>query len=192
MKQYTRRTAAAALAALLAAGLASCSIILDDPAAGTVTAPAFAGGGTTAPADSAATAAQTAAASAETGNAPQGRFSSDQSVRLRLLLDYSRTAGADGRDTLTLTVRLSSYSLEVGERQNLGKLTCGGESLTFSTPALEISENSRVTETVLFSHTLTVPSGEPVAVSASWLFNGTYAGVELGTLAVSGTVPALE
>ena len=39
---------------------------------------------------------------------------------------------------------------------------------------------------------LTVPSGEPVAVSASWLFNGTYAGVELGTLAVSGTVPALE
>ena len=39
-------------------------------------------------------------------------------------------------------------------------------------------------------NTVKVPSGEAVGVSASWLFNGVYAGVELGELTVSGTVPA--
>ena len=55
---------------------------------------------------------------------------------------------------------------------------------------MTITDNTRVTETVLFSHTVKVPSGEAVGVSASWLFNGVYAGVELGELTVSGTVPA--
>ena len=67
---------------------------------------------------------------------------------------------------------------------------CGQESVTFSTDRMTITDNTRVTETVLFSHTVKVPSGEAVGVSASWLFNGVYAGVELGELTVSGTVPA--
>ena len=78
----------------------------------------------------------------------------------------------------------------MSERQNLGRLTCGQESVTFSTDRITITDNTRVTETVLFSHTVKVPSGEAVGVSASWLFNGVYAGVELGELTVSGTVPA--
>ena len=109
--------------------------------------------------------------------------------RLRLLLDYTRTAGTDGTDSLKLTVLLSSYSLEVSERQNLGRLTCGQESVTFSTDRMTITDNTRVTETVLFSHTVKVPSGLRILIRRS-LFNGVYAGVELGELTVSGTVPA--
>lgn len=187
--KYLQKAVASVLAVALAAGLASCSVILIDPkdtqtAAGTVAVSGYAGG----EAASGGTSASAAPDSLPDG--AEGRFSSDSSARLRLLLDYTRTAGTDGTDSLKLTVLLSSYSLEVSERQNLGRLTCGQESVTFSTDRMTITDNTRVTETVLFSHTVKVPSGEAVGVSASWLFNGVYAGVELGELTVSGTVPA--
>lgn len=187
--KYLQKAVASVLAVALAAGLASCSVILIDPkdtqtAAGTVAVSGYAGG------EAAGGGTSASATPDSLPDGAEGRFSSDSSARLRLLLDYTRTAGTDGTDSLKLTVLLSSYSLEVSERQNLGRLTCGQESVTFSTDRMTITDNTRVTETVLFSHTVKVPSGEAVGVSASWLFNGVYAGVELGELTVSGTVPA--
>lgn len=187
--KYLQKAVASVLAVALAAELASCSVILIDPkdtqtAAGTVAVSGYAGG------EAAGGGTSASAAPDSLPDGAEGRFSSDSSARLRLLLDYTRTAGTDGTDSLKLTVLLSSYSLEVSERQNLGRLTCGQESVTFSTDRMTITDNTRVTETVLFSHTVKVPSGEAVGVSASWLFNGVYAGVELGELTVSGTVPA--
>ncbi len=186
---YFRAAAALLLSASL---LTSCSVILIDPS-DTAAALPDAGAVTAAETESRTAADDTPSGTESTALPDDGSLSgqacSAQSDKLRLVLDYRRTKGPDGQDSLLLTVSLSSYSLSVGERPDLGKLTVGGDCLTFSTPAMEITENTVRTTTVLLTHTAAVPSGEAVAVSVSWPFNGVYAGVELTDLTVSCTVP---
>ena len=168
--------------------LCSCSLFFEYPetgtstptAAGTATGGSYAGGETVDATDGQPTRREDGAAS--------GQYVSAQSDKLCLLLDYTRTPGSVGTDTLTVTIRLSSYSLSVGARPYLGKVTVGNETLTFSTDALEIRENGTPTLTELFSHSFTIPGGETVSVSASWHFGGTYSGVAIQELTVSGQI----
>ena len=93
--KYLQKAVASVLAVALAAGLASCSVILIDPkdtqtAAGTVAVSGYAGG------EAAGGGTSASAAPDSLPDGAEGRFSSDSSARLRLLLDYTRTAGTDG------------------------------------------------------------------------------------------------
>ncbi len=116
-----------------------------------------------------------------------GRLSSASGTSLNLIVDWVRTPGQNA-DSLTVTVRLTSYRLSVGERPGLGRLSVGGEAVSFSTEPICITDNSNPTLTDLYTHTFSVPSGQTVPLSASWPFNGTYAGVELGSLSVQGSI----
>lgn len=173
----------------LLVSLCSCSLFFEYPeagtsdptATGTVTGGNYAGG-------EAADATNSQQPTNRENGAVSGQYASVQSDKLHLLLDYTRTPGNGGTDVLTVTIRLSSYSLSVGARPHLGKVTVGDETLTFSTDALEISENGTPTLTELFSHSFTIPGGEAVSVAASWHFGGTYSGVEIQELTVSGLI----
>ena len=90
--KYLQKAVASVLAVALAAGLASCSVILIDPkdtqtAAGTFAVSGYAGG------EAAGGGTSASAAPDSLPDGAEGRFSSDSSARLRLLLDYTRTAG---------------------------------------------------------------------------------------------------
>lgn len=114
-----------------------------------------------------------------------GRLTSDSGTSLSLILDWVRTPCGD-TDTVTVVLRLTSYRLSVSERPGMGVLTVAGETVHFSTPTLDIQGNDAPTVTDLYTHTFTVPAGAPVSLSATWPFNGTYAGVDIGTLSLSG------
>lgn len=188
MKHVASRGSFLLSVAFLLIGLCSCSLFFEYPETGTsassatgaVTGGSYAGGETADATDDRSTRREDGTVS--------GQYASAQSDKLRLLLDYTRTPGSGGTDILTVTVRLSSYSLSVGARPRLGQVTVGDETLTFSTDALEISENGTTTLTELFSHSFTVTEGESVSVSASWHFGGVYSGVEIQELTVSGLV----
>lgn len=122
------------------------------------------------------------------GGATSGQISSDTSVSLRLLCDWMRTPGDQGEDTLTVTVKLSSYRLSVGARPGMGRLTVNGETVSFSTEAISVEDNKAATVTELWTASFRVPSGQAVSVSADWPFNGTYAGQDIGMLTCEGTV----
>ena len=84
--KYLQKAVASVLAVALAAGLASCSVILIDPkdtqtAAGTVAVSGYAGG------EAAGGGTSASAAPDSLPDGAEGRFSSDSSARLRLLLD---------------------------------------------------------------------------------------------------------
>lgn len=124
-------------------------------------------------------------ADTDPAGATSGRLTSDSGTSLNLILDWVRTPCGD-TDTVTVVLRLTSYRLSVSERPGMGVLTVAGETVPFSTPALDIQGNDAPTVTDLYTHTFTVPAGATVSLSATWPFNGTYAGVDIGTLSLSG------
>lgn len=117
-----------------------------------------------------------------------GRFTSDESITLRLLCDWTRTPGRDGTDTLTVTISLSSYSLQVSARPGMGKLTVGDQTRAYSSDPISIDNNKTPTVTPLYTASFQVPAGQPVTVSASWPFNGTYHGEALKSIVCDGVV----
>lgn len=120
-----------------------------------------------------------------------GSFRSDSGAKLDLVVDWDLTAEA-GADTarLTVSVSLSSYSLQVSARPNLCKLTVGETTETFSTPAITIDEN-KLTLTPLHTAAFDIPlTGVPTTftIRAEFPFNGTYGGKTVGRLTAVGTL----
>lgn len=109
-----------------------------------------------------------------------------------LYCEWSGTQSITGNYTdVTLKVYLSYYTLDVGARSD-STISINGVSETYTVPAIEDYSSGwkkklLKTKTVRVNHNANgTKSG--VALSASWLFSGTYSGVSIGTITASTTV----
>lgn len=135
----------------------------------------------------------------DSGGAPvlrrsSGSARSAESRYLVLLLDWelkqTATDSKTAQPTVTVTVSLSHYSLQVGAR-NGGYVSLGGERRTFSTPPLSSGGSEQaVTQLAVCEFSLPTESlsGAPLPISASWDFGGVYHGQSLPTLCAAGSV----
>ena len=83
---------------------------------------------------------------------------------------------------------MESYSLVTGKGTDDLHITINGKDFYASTGPILITEEHQVTRTLLGSAETEVIPGSQATVSASWRFNGTYGGKELGTLTANSTV----
>lgn len=118
-----------------------------------------------------------------------GSALSETGTKLILRLDYNiyKEAGAENY-IVEASLYLDCYSIFTGPRNN-GTLNVNGNTVTYSTPELSIDKNTEnrilLTESEFILENLT--SGE-IVLSASWLFNGVYAGVKIDWLNVEAVV----
>ena len=92
--------------------------------------------------------------------------------------------------TVTVDVGIDCYSITVGARPDLGQVTVNGKTQTFSSPKITKEENVRSSihfETLVFVIPKPLNGEATIDISASWVFNGTYGGKELGTITLSET-----
>ena len=94
--------------------------------------------------------------------------------------------------TITLSVYLRYYTIDVGPRDNCS-VTINGITQYFSTPVIEDLSSSSWQNVLLTTKTQKVThnadgSKTGVSLSASWPFNGTYSGTSIGTITASTTV----
>lgn len=121
-----------------------------------------------------------------------GSFQKYPSTYLGLYCTWSATQSITGNySDVTLKVYLKYASLYVGARDD-AKVSINGTSETYSTPAISEDSNSNHSK-LLKTKTVRVNHGsngkkEDVALSASWRFDGTYAGTSIGTITASTTV----
>ncbi len=116
------------------------------------------------------------------GGAPvTGQVASAQSNHIRLLLDYSVQQTEDGTVTLVFDVGLSCYELWCSAKPDMGTITVNGVSRTFSTDAIDHMESEK-TYIPFLSQSYNAAGGQSAAIEVSWRFNGTYGGMEIGTL----------
>lgn len=124
--------------------------------------------------------------------ATSGSFSNYPANGFGLYCTWSASQSVTGNySDITLNVYLKHYSIYVGSRDD-AVVSIAGISTTYSTPA--ISQSTEVASTTLLkSQTVRVSHNidgkkTGVALSASWRFSGTYAGVSIGTITASATV----
>lgn len=114
-----------------------------------------------------------------------GSFRSDTGTALNLVADWR--AVSSGADTvkLTVTVSLESYSLDVGERRG-NTLTFNGMEVSFMTDPVEIDGGFAVTPIFIWSKEIPV-SELSFTLSVKWNLLGSYSGVEIESLELSGS-----
>lgn len=119
-----------------------------------------------------------------------GSIRSDTGTALNLIADWEYVSVSARNVSLRITLYLESYSLSVGERYG-NTLCIGDETVTFRTPELEVPSGELVrTELYSFSETYTLPESGSLSttLSAVWSFAGSYSGVELPELSLSGQI----
>ncbi len=115
------------------------------------------------------------------GEAVTGQFVSAQSEHIRLIIDYALEWQEDNDYLLTLDVGLSYYELWCSERSAGGIITVDGVSRTFASPAIAHDAHEKA-YTPFFTQTYNCNGNALASVDVSWAFNGTYGGVQIGTL----------
>ena len=93
---------------------------------------------------------------------------------------------------VTVNVYLKHNAISVGARAN-STIKCGSETHYYQAAALSFASGTPLTQTLLGSHTFTVPHDagggtKTVNLSASWAFNGTYSGTYVGTITASDSI----
>ena len=121
-----------------------------------------------------------------------GSIISNTGTNLNLYINWTASSN-DARTMLVkFTVGIESYSIQVGARDNLGRLKINGETVSFSTNALTIADNRKKVKTdfYTFEKEYSFEKGQTLTfdVIASWVFNGTYGGTKLETLVAGDTV----
>lgn len=114
-----------------------------------------------------------------------GSFRSDTGTALNLVADWRYISVSDDTCQLTITLSLESYSLDVGERRN-NTITVNGVSYTFQTDPIEIGGGFQKTQ--IYVWTGQISDYDPsFTFSAVWNLQGSYSGVPMDTVEVSGS-----
>ena len=122
-----------------------------------------------------------------------GNFSKYPSTYLGLYCTWSATQSVTGNySDVTLKVYLKYASLYVSARDDC-TASINGTSETFSSPAISEDDSSTTHSKLLKTKTVRVNHNSDgtktgVKLSASWRFDGTYAGTSIGTITASATV----
>lgn len=118
-----------------------------------------------------------------------GSFLSDTGSALNLYVSWHASDNGDGSAALTVEVGIITYSLQFGSLPNGGTLTIGGSSKSFTTESIDYDGDEQ-TAIPLFTHTVDVSlngGSADVEISASWLFKGSYGGIEIETITAEGS-----
>ena len=119
-----------------------------------------------------------------------GSFRSDTGTALNLRADWECVSVSAKNVRLTITLSLESYSLSVGER-GANQLILNGIPITYRTSALEVPSGG-LSKTELYTWSETFPLMEDGSFQqdlyAFWVFSGTYSGVQIDQLELSGHI----
>ena len=119
-----------------------------------------------------------------------GSFRSDTGTALNLVADWECISVSAKNVRLTITLSLESYSLSVGER-SANQLVLNGIPITYRTSSLEVPSGG-LSKTELYTWSETLPLMEDGSLQqdlyAYWVFSGTYSGVEIDQLELSGHI----
>lgn len=119
-----------------------------------------------------------------------GSFRSDTGTALNLVIDWMCVSVSAKNVRLTITISLESYSLSVGER-TANQLVLNGVPITYRTEALEVPSGG-LSKTELYTWSETLPLMEDGSMQqdlyAFWAFSGSYSGVQIDNLEVSGHI----
>lgn len=119
-----------------------------------------------------------------------GSFRSNTGTALNLVADWQCVSVSAKNVRLTITLSLESYSLSVGER-SANQLVLNGIPITYRTAALEVPSGG-LSKTELYTWTETLPLMEDGSLQqdlyAFWVFTGTYSGVQIDKLELSGHI----
>ena len=122
------------------------------------------------------------------GETVRGKLVSTESEKVRLVVNYICKMNEDGSVYADFEVGLECYDINCGPRANGGKLTVNGETYTFSTDRVVHQERTMV-YIPFDNYSCEISASESACnIEASWFFNGVYAGAELDTLTVVGTL----
>ncbi len=115
-----------------------------------------------------------------------GRFVSEEAKYLKLLVDWETVSLTDGTTRVTVKVGISHYRLFSNAKTDLGTITVAGETVHFSTPAIEHDENT-YHYTPFVTETFIVDS-DVFDIDVSWLVLGNYSGQDVESLTAGGRV----
>lgn len=119
-----------------------------------------------------------------------GVFTSDTGTTLNMSVKWNIVSANDSELTLSLDVVLTSYALNV--RSHTGNIRVCGENHPFTSAPVNITENNRLVDTVIYSTKITVPAerGETVAIpiSVSWDFGGVYHNTQIAAITADSTL----
>ena len=119
-----------------------------------------------------------------------GSFRSNTGTALNLVADWECVSVSAKNVRLTITLSLESYSLSVGER-GANQLILNGIPITYRTSALEVPSGG-LSKTELYTWSETFPLMEDGSFQqdlyAFWVFSGTYSGVQIDQLELSGHI----
>lgn len=126
-----------------------------------------------------------------------GTLRSTTGTYLDLFVDWVAESPDGVHVTLTLTASLHCYSIDVGARPDMGRITLGDKTGKFSTPAFRQERNEKTTFPV-FTRTYELTAGTDFPVQSDgvgslpvrvvWQFNGTYGKTPLGDVIAEGTL----
>ncbi|MGM9636677.1 MAG: hypothetical protein ACI3YK_01680 [Eubacteriales bacterium] len=123
----------------------------------------------------------------------RGAFRDTGTPKVHLIVIWEATYPEKNSKTveLTVSVYLESYSIGVAARDN-GTLIIGDNTTIFRTNAIFLSDND-VHRTLLTQKTLSYTKSSGTAVleldiDAAWNFMGTYSGIAIDWITVSGTI----
>ncbi len=121
------------------------------------------------------------------GDPAAGTLVSQQNEKIRLVVNYNIQMNIDGSISADFLVGLESYDINCGARVNAGKLVVNGTEIKFSTDAI-VHEEREMIFIPFTEYTYQLNPGETsLDIEASWLFNGSYAGTFIDTLALNAS-----
>ncbi len=120
------------------------------------------------------------------GMTDSGRFVSEQSKTLKLLVDWEYVILPEGVARVTVNIGVSHYRISAREKVDMGAVQVDGNATLFTTPAFEQEENT-LGYTPFYSAVYTTDR-ETMELEASWQVLGVYSGQEIDTLTTGGTI----
>lgn len=121
-----------------------------------------------------------------------GNFHEYKTGEFGLYCEWNGTQSiSDNSTTITLKVYLRYYTLQVGSRSD-SKVSINGKSQTYTVAAINDTSSSSWHNKLIKTYKVVVPHNsdgtKSCKLSASWRFDGTYSGVNIGTITASTTV----
>lgn len=122
-----------------------------------------------------------------------GAFRDNGPTGLHMVIEWEANYASQNAESASLTVRvyLQCYSIGVAARDN-GTLSIAGQTTTFQTPNIYYNTNDNH-YTLLTARSVSVPlsasgAATEVDISAAWNYKGSYSGVPMEWVTVSGTI----
>ncbi len=112
----------------------------------------------------------------------RGTFTSTESTKLRLAVNYTCRIEEDGAVAVDMEVGLEAYDIQCGGRSEMGKITVNGVTHTYSTDPISNTGGKRIFVPFEY-YTYHAKAGDSSCdIDVSWAFNGTYGGEKIETL----------